>query len=334
MSGIFTNYLHDHLGNTRVTYSVEVKAADDMDYTVQSATDYYPYGKALRTYGKERYQSTYHERDVESGFDYRGARFYDGDVVRFNSLDPLAADYPEFSDYLYVAGNPIIFIDPNGKNTIYYSENGEELYRSEDGLENAVVIVSADNLDSFNELLKNCEICSSDASQTDIDAQSSILRGLGINYMVDEMIDLLDESVKTPAEKDHYYMKDGSAMSSERSSALVQDGNIVLVDTSSPSQTFNQPDYASMQAIHTHPNGYIEKGVMKIRTGIPQDGPIYDFGGSSGAPPSDPDRSSYVNSGRKSKGIRDVVVSPTNIWIYNDSESQDVGAPINFFKQK
>jgi len=305
-----------------------------MDYTVQSATDYYPYGKALRTYGKERYQSTYHERDVESGFDYRGARFYDGDVVRFNSLDPLAADYPEFSDYLYVAGNPIIFIDPNGKNTIYYSENGEELYRSEDGLENAVVIVSADNLDSFNELLKNCEICSSDASQTDIDAQSSILRGLGTNYMVDEMIDLLDESVKTPAEKDRYYMKDGSAMSSERSSALVQDGNIVSVDTSSPSQTFNQPDYASMQAIHTHPNGYIEKGVMKIRAGIPQDGPIYDFGGSSGAPPSDPDRSSYVNSGRKSKGIRDVVVSPTNIWIYNDSESQDVGAPINFFKQK
>ena len=86
-----------------------------MDYTVQSATDYYPYGKALRTYGKERYQSTYHERDVESGFDYRGARFYDGETVRFNSLDPLAAEFPSWSPFNYVLGNPNIYIDPDGR---------------------------------------------------------------------------------------------------------------------------------------------------------------------------------------------------------------------------
>jgi len=60
----FTYYLYDHLGNTRITYSVEVKAADDMDYTVQSATDYYPYGKALRSYGKERVASMRHQLPV------------------------------------------------------------------------------------------------------------------------------------------------------------------------------------------------------------------------------------------------------------------------------
>jgi len=131
----FTYYLYDHLGNTRITYSVEVNAAYDIDYTVQSATDYYPYGKALRTYGKERYQSTYHERDVESGFDYRGARFYDGDVVRFNSLDPLAADYPSLSDYSYVAGNPIIFIDPDGRTvtTVVKNEDTDETIDIDDG---------------------------------------------------------------------------------------------------------------------------------------------------------------------------------------------------------
>jgi len=53
---------------------------------------------------------------VESGFDYRGARFYDGDVARFNSLDPLAAEFPEWSDYNYVLGNPLILIDSDGRN--------------------------------------------------------------------------------------------------------------------------------------------------------------------------------------------------------------------------
>jgi len=114
----FIYYLYDHLGNTRVTYSVDVYYDGAVDYptidrTVESATDYYPYGKALRSFGKERYQSTYHERDVESGFDYRGARFYDGEVVRFNSLDPLA--YPSLSDYSYVAGNPNYYIDTDGR---------------------------------------------------------------------------------------------------------------------------------------------------------------------------------------------------------------------------
>lgn len=59
--------------------------------------------------------NTQHERDRETGLDYRGARYYDSDVARFLSLDPLAAKYPMLSPYNYVAGNPIIFIDPDGR---------------------------------------------------------------------------------------------------------------------------------------------------------------------------------------------------------------------------
>ena len=46
---------------------------------------------------------------------YQEARFYDSDVARFLSLDPHAHRYPSFSDYSYVAGNPILFIDPDGE---------------------------------------------------------------------------------------------------------------------------------------------------------------------------------------------------------------------------
>jgi RHS repeat-associated protein len=79
--------------------------------------DYFPYGKSLREYqsGVEKYMTTHHERDAESGLDYRGARFYDAEVGRFLSLDPLAAEYVSWSAYNYVAGNPIRYLDPNGK---------------------------------------------------------------------------------------------------------------------------------------------------------------------------------------------------------------------------
>ena len=42
--------------------------------------------KILREFnpnGREKYLTTQHERDDETGLDYRGARFYDSDVGRF-----------------------------------------------------------------------------------------------------------------------------------------------------------------------------------------------------------------------------------------------------------
>ena len=111
-------YLYDHLGNTRVVYYPEVQCPTFVTYTIENATDYYPYGKTLRQFSAEfppeKFLSTQHERDVETGLDYRGARFYDGDIARFLSLDPLAANYPSLSDYSYVACNPLVFVDPTG----------------------------------------------------------------------------------------------------------------------------------------------------------------------------------------------------------------------------
>jgi RHS repeat-associated protein len=82
--------------------------------------DYFPYGKVLREYvntgsGAERFLTTQHERDKETGLDYRGARFYDSDISRFLSLDPLATEFPAWSAYNYVMGNPISLIDPTGR---------------------------------------------------------------------------------------------------------------------------------------------------------------------------------------------------------------------------
>jgi len=116
-----TYYVEDYLGNTRVVYTIDMLqgCGDNLNQPViTSALDYYPYGKILREYHAgqiEKYQTTQHERDLETGLDYRGARFYDSDVARFLSLDPLAADFVSWSAYNYVLSNPVRFIDPDGK---------------------------------------------------------------------------------------------------------------------------------------------------------------------------------------------------------------------------
>ncbi|MEZ4755494.1 MAG: RHS repeat-associated core domain-containing protein [Flavobacteriales bacterium] len=82
------------------------------------ASDYHPYGSILRQHingAQEKYLTTHHERDLETGLDYRGARYYDSDVARFLSLDPLAADYASWSPYNYVMGDPVSLVDPDGR---------------------------------------------------------------------------------------------------------------------------------------------------------------------------------------------------------------------------
>jgi len=118
---------------------------------MEFSTDYYPYGKVLREFVNtpERYLTTGHERDVETGLDYRGARYYNSDIGRFLSLDPLAKDFPSWSDYNYVLGNPIFFIDPDGKSPDghYLDEDGNYLGEAGDKDDENVYVINKNDFD-------------------------------------------------------------------------------------------------------------------------------------------------------------------------------------------
>lgn len=159
-----TYYEHDHLGNTRVTYTPVVTdcggvgGPPSIDYTLEHVADYYPYGKILREYVngvQDKYLTTHHERDQETGLDYRGARYYDSDVARFLSLDPLATKFAKWSAYNYVFSNPISLVDPSGMSaTNYEDENGNHL--GSDGIDNgATRTISAADWSSINADPKN-----------------------------------------------------------------------------------------------------------------------------------------------------------------------------------
>jgi RHS repeat-associated protein len=116
-------YMKDHLGNIRVTLHQNGNLA--------SARDYYPYGETLRAYTTggvgDRYMFTEKERDSETNLDYFGARYYSSNILRWLVPDPLGQKYPGVSPYVYAANNPLIFVDPDGREIrIYTGEEDEE----------------------------------------------------------------------------------------------------------------------------------------------------------------------------------------------------------------
>ena len=122
-------YLSDHLGSVRVTLT-ETGAID-------SWSDYYPFGKEARgssTVNEPKEQFTGKERDYESGLDYFGARYYNSEIGRFSSADPLS-QYP--SPYVYVGNNPLVMIDPTGQSAEDYngfnSANAQRDFDEADG---------------------------------------------------------------------------------------------------------------------------------------------------------------------------------------------------------
>ena len=55
------------------------------------------------------------ELDTETGLYYYGARYYNPVTTLWLGVDPLSSKKPNVSPYLYCLGNPINFIDPDGR---------------------------------------------------------------------------------------------------------------------------------------------------------------------------------------------------------------------------
>jgi len=106
-------YIKDHLGSIRQTISE--------GGSFLSAQDYYPYGKMIPSRVmnsgevNSKFKFTSKERDVETGLDYFGARYYNSSIGLWHSVDPLAAKYPGWSPYNYVLNKPLMAVDPDGR---------------------------------------------------------------------------------------------------------------------------------------------------------------------------------------------------------------------------
>lgn len=115
----------DHLGNIRLSYG-----DTNGDKTISSgeiieSCDYYPLGMAIKKYNnpvlstniaqKIKYNGKELQDELDLNFYDFGGRNYDFVIGRWVNVDPLADKYPNMSPYVYCANNPVIFLDPDGR---------------------------------------------------------------------------------------------------------------------------------------------------------------------------------------------------------------------------
>lgn len=108
-------HINDHLGNCRVIV--------DEQGEVEKAYDYYPFGNQLRVYQPGEaatFTFTGKQLDEEGGLEwyYFGARFYDPEIGRFLTTDPLSDMYPSWNPYHYSLNNPVSYYDLDGRSTV------------------------------------------------------------------------------------------------------------------------------------------------------------------------------------------------------------------------
>lgn len=98
-------FLADHLGSTN--------ALTDASGNVSSSASYDSFGNATGNLST-RYQFTGREYDNFTGLHYYRARWYDGNLGRFISEDPIGFAGGDVNLYGYVGNKPLNFFDPFG----------------------------------------------------------------------------------------------------------------------------------------------------------------------------------------------------------------------------
>jgi RHS repeat-associated protein len=111
-------YFSDHLKTASVI--------TDSAGVIKAESDYYPWGGELQFVNNDSndYKFTGKKRDIETGLDYFGARYYSNGLGRWVSADwsaaPIPVPYANFGDpqslnlYGFVGGNPASKADPDG----------------------------------------------------------------------------------------------------------------------------------------------------------------------------------------------------------------------------
>jgi RHS repeat-associated protein len=107
-------YFNDHLGTSRVITNAAGVILDD--------SDFYPFGaeRPVSSSSGNTYKFTGIERDLESGMDNFGVRYYASAMGRFTSTDPVQMtprrllNPQQFNLYLYAGDNPLRFSDWRG----------------------------------------------------------------------------------------------------------------------------------------------------------------------------------------------------------------------------
>jgi len=177
-------FLKDHLGNTRITFNQNSQIIQE--------DAYYPFGMAMNGLC---YQSgvdyenkyLYNGKELQDDFgldwyDY-GARFYDPELGRWMCIDNKAEKHSSITPYAYAGNNPIIFLDPDGNDIVYFNMKGEEVSRTASTTEFRTYVGSPGNYSeaSMPKIIKGYESAIYQKYDYNIAAQTYIFNNLSID---------------------------------------------------------------------------------------------------------------------------------------------------------
>ncbi len=289
---------------------------------LKKSINYYPFGMLQpgRNYSTTDYRFGFN--GMEADDEVKGTknsyttqfRQYDPRIGRWLSVDPIESGNE--SSYTGFGNNPIIFIDAKGDSTIYYNKNGEVVFASSDQLDNAIVILSDDLLESFYAYLSYVRAHNGDNDDT----QNELLRSYGIKYTIDPFWSFL-ESTLADINKDKNSKFKG--LPNENGVFLyVENGSVYMsgqiVSGSPDNVDVPLPPNGSIGWGHTHPNagvsisfkdgtsGQFERGVSII------------------------DRMSYFSN----NSFFDVVIEEDNLIFINSVDSKEFIIDKNTFKKE
>jgi RHS repeat-associated protein len=124
-------YHSDHLGSSMLI--------TDETGDVTQQLDYLPYGEVFLERRKQDpdvdyftpYKFNGKELDEETGLYYYGARYMNPRLSIWYGTDPMQEKYPDISSYGYCKNNPVIKVDPLGKECVNsIDENGNKILES------------------------------------------------------------------------------------------------------------------------------------------------------------------------------------------------------------
>jgi len=115
--------LKDHLGNARISFSDRDENGNISKGDILQENHYYPFGMNMEgdwiptigTLNDYQYNGKELVEDLGLGWNDYGARYYDAALGRWNAIDPISVNYSSLSGYNYVANNPLLNIDPDGR---------------------------------------------------------------------------------------------------------------------------------------------------------------------------------------------------------------------------